>query len=100
MTLETERQSFRGVVCLHCKAPIQLPAIVRDFQAALLQEAGDSSNRSAVFNLRCPVCHKEKPYRTREIVSFEGTPVPVVPFAQPAGSRSYPLGGMTRTAKA
>lgn len=99
MTLETERQSFRGVVCLHCKAPIPVPAIVRDFQAALPQEGGGSS-RSAVFNVRCPVCHKEKPYRIREIVNFEGTPAPMAPFAQPAAVRSFPLGGMTRTAKA
>jgi hypothetical protein len=100
MTLETQSQSFRGVVCLHCKAPVPVPAIVRDSQAALLQEAGASSDRSAVFNIRCPVCHKEKPYRTREIVSFEGTPEPMAPFAQPATSRLFPLGGMTRTAKA
>jgi hypothetical protein len=100
MTLETERHFFRGVVCLHCKASIPLPAIVRDFQTALFHEAGESSNRSSVFNLRCPVCHKEKPYRTSEIVSFEGLPMPMAPFAQPAASRSYPLGGTRSTAKA
>jgi hypothetical protein len=100
MTLETERKYFRGVVCLHCKAPVPVPSIVRDSQAALVQEAGASGDRSAVFNLRCPVCHKEKPYRTREIVNFEGTPGPMAPFAPPAPTGFFPLGGMTRTAKA
>lgn len=100
MTLETERQSFQGVVCLHCKAPIPVPSIVRNSQTAPLQEAGAASDRSAVFNVRCPICHKEKPYRTREIVSFEGTPGPVAPFAQPTTARPFSLGGMTRTAKA
>ena len=95
MTLETERQSFCGVVCLHCKAPIAVPAIVRD-----AQPAGALSERSTVFNLRCPVCHKEKPYRTGEIVNFEGTPSPVAPFAEPASMRFFPLGGITRAAKA
>ena len=100
MTLETERQSFRGVVCLHCKAPIPVPAIVQDFQTALLQEAEVSHDKSAVFNLRCSVCHKEKPYRTREIVSFEGVPEPMAPFAEPTSLRSFPLGRIARTAKA
>jgi len=100
MTLEMERQSFRGVVCLHCKAPIPVPAIVRDIQTALMQEAGASREKSPVFNLRCPSCHKEKPYRTGEILDFEGTPVPMTPFAQPSSIRPFPLDGMTRTAKA
>jgi hypothetical protein len=100
MTLETERQSFRGVICLHCKAPIPVPAIVRDAQPASTQQAGPWSESRAVFNLRCHVCHKEKPYQMSEIVNFEGTPGPVAPFAQPATTRFFPLGGMTRTAKA
>jgi len=100
MTLEMERQSFLGVVCLHCKAPIPVPAIVQDLQMAPIQEAGVSIGKSAVFNLRCPCCHKEKPYRTREIVNFEGTPGPVTPFAQPGTMRSFSTGGIARIAKA
>jgi len=100
MTLDTERQSFRGVVCLHCKAPIAVPAIVEDLRGASVQEEDTSRGKAAVFNLRCSVCHKEKPYRTSEIVNFEGTPEPLVPFAPPATARSFPLGGFTRTAKA
>jgi hypothetical protein len=100
MTLETERQSFRGVVCLHCKAPIPVPGIVRGFQEALLTEGGASSDRPTVFNVRCPVCYKEKPYRTREIVNFETTSEPMAPFAHPAAARSITPGRMTRTAKA
>jgi hypothetical protein len=100
MILNQERQSFRGVVCLHCKAAVPVPAIVQDFQTAFLQETETSHGRSAVFNLRCPVCHKEKPYRTREIVDFEGAPEPMAPFAEPAAIRSFSFGRMTRTAKA
>ncbi|MGH9679373.1 MAG: hypothetical protein ACRD4Y_05450 [Candidatus Acidiferrales bacterium] len=100
MTLETDRQSFRGVVGLHCKAPIPVPAIVRDIQAALLQGSEGARDKSRVFNLRCPICHKEKPYRSREIVSFEGTPVPVGPFLQPGSIRPFQEGQISRTAKA
>jgi hypothetical protein len=100
MTLETERKSFRGVVCLHCTAPIPVPAIVRDIQEALLQAPEGARDKSRVFNLRCPVCHKEKPYRSREIVNFEGMPVPVAPFAQPGSVRPFQKGQISRTAKA
>ena len=100
MTLDTERQFFRGVVCLHCKAAIPVPAIVQNFQLAPAQDANASQGKSAVFNLRCSTCHKEKPYRTSEIINFEGIPAPVAPFAQPASMRSFPLGGIVRTAKA
>lgn len=99
MTLETERPTFRGVVCLHCKAPVPVPAIVGSLQAA--NEGSESSARkSQVFNLRCPSCHKEKPYRTREIVDFEGTPETAIAPERVAPVRWYPQDGMTRAAKA
>jgi hypothetical protein len=99
MTIETERPTFRGVVCLHCKAPVPVPAIVGSLQAA--SDASEPSLRkSQVFNLRCPSCHKEKPYRTREIVDFEGTPEATMTFERPAPVRWYPQDGMTRAAKA
>jgi hypothetical protein len=99
MTIETERPTFRGVVCLHCKAPVPVPAIVRSLQAAS-GEAESSQRKSQVFNLRCPSCHKEKPYRTREIVDFEGTLETAMTSERPAPVRWYPQDGMTRAAKA
>jgi hypothetical protein len=99
MTLETEHQTFRGVVCLHCKSPVPVPGIVGS-----LLDANDESEafqrKSQVFNLRCPSCHKEKPYRTREIVDFEGTPEAAVAPERPAPLGWYPQDGMTRAAKA
>jgi len=99
MTLETERPTFRGVVCLHCKAPVPVPAIVGSLLAASA-DAESSQRKSQVFNLRCPCCHKEKPYRTREIVDFEGTPETAMSPERPAPVRWYPQDGMTRAAKA
>ena len=99
MPIETERPTFRGVVCLHCKATVPVPAIVGSLQAA--SEGTESSQRkSQVFNLRCPYCHKEKPYRTREIVDFEGTPETAITPERLAPVRWYPQDGMARTAKA
>ena len=99
MTIETERPTFRGVVCLHCKAPVPVPAIVGNLQTA--SDGAESSQRkSQVFNLRCPSCHKEKPYRTREIVDFEGTPETIMAPERPSPVRWYPQDGMARAAKA
>jgi hypothetical protein len=100
MTLETEHPTFRGVVCLHCKAQIPVPAIVGSRQTSTNEEPELAQRKSQVFNLRCPSCLKEKPYRTREIVDFEGTPQSVVTFERPAPVRWYPQDGMTRAAKA
>jgi hypothetical protein len=99
MTIDTERPTFRGVVCLHCKAHIPVPAIVSNVQAA--NDGTESSQRkSQVFNLRCPSCQKEKPYRTKEIVDFEGIPETAVFQDRPAPVRWYPQDGMARVAKA
>jgi len=99
MTIDTERPTFRGVVCLHCKASIPVPAIVGSEQAA--NDGTESSQRkSQVFNLRCPSCQKEKPYRTREIVDFEGRPETAMFQDRPAPVRWYPQDGLTRAAKA
>jgi hypothetical protein len=58
------------------------------------------SRKSQVFNVRCPRCQKEKPYRTREIVDFEGTPeTPEFP-ERPAPMRWYASGGFAKAAKA
>jgi hypothetical protein len=99
MKTETEPQTFRGVVCLHCKAAIPVPSIVGSFQSSGI-EAEAMESRSQVFNLRCPSCHKEKPYRTKEIVTFEGTPQAISSFESPAPMRWYPQDGLTRAAKA
>jgi hypothetical protein len=100
MTTETERPTFRGVICLHCKGSIPVPAIVSSLQTSASDETDPSQRKSQVFNLRCPSCLKEKPYRTREIIEFEGTPQTAVTFERLAPVRWYPQDGMTRAAKA
>jgi hypothetical protein len=100
MTQQKELHEFLGVACLHCGTPIPVPAIVRNVESALRAGRASSAENSAVFNVRCPVCHKEKPYRTREIVNFEGTPQTMLPFAQPGSVRLSQQGEMVKTAKA
>jgi hypothetical protein len=97
MTLKAELRHYRGVECLHCKNPIPIPAVVEARENLLRGEDGAHSQASSrVFTLRCHVCHKEKPYRTREIVDFEGDSAMKVPPAGPA----YVLLPLAKTAKA
>jgi hypothetical protein len=101
MTMEeTERQQFRAVVCLHCKAAIPVPAVVGHTGGALHDGDESSQGNSQVFSVRCPVCHKEKPYWTREIVNFDGTPGHTVPPAGPASVRTFRQGEIGKAAKA
>ena len=98
MTLETERPTFRGVVCLHCKEPVPVPAIVESPKPITGVEA--KTGRSQVFNVRCPACHKEKPYRTSEILEFEGSPHQVLRPMSSTSVRWHAQEGMARSAKA
>jgi hypothetical protein len=97
---QAERPTFRVVVCLHCKASIPVPTIVAGTGQASAAEGYESQGKSQVFNLRCPSCHKEKPYRTREIIDVEGTPEATLAEERPAPLSWYPQGGNTRAAKA
>lgn len=64
------KQSYRGVLCVSCKQPIPVPAIV----VAMEAETNDEEQHVRVFNLRCRACEKEQPYRSTDIVDFDGTP--------------------------
>jgi hypothetical protein len=96
MTIETDSRQIRGVVCLHCKTPIAVPAVVGHTGFAHRDGSESEQGNSQVFNLRCPSCHKEKPYWTREIVNFSEIPVP----ALTASVRSFRQGDIGKAAKA
>lgn len=72
MVQEAVKQSYRGVLCMSCRQPIPLPEIV--IRMAVLPRAKESSLREHVFSLRCRACNREKPYRSSEVVEFEGAP--------------------------
>ena len=100
MNTETEQHTFRGVVCLHCKAPIPVPAVVGHTGDNLQDGAKLPQRNSQVFNVRCPVCHKEKPYWTQESVDIEGTPEIAIFTARPVSVQSYRQSGIAKAAKA
>ena len=73
---DVAQHSYRGVRCMSCRQPIPLPAIVVELDSRLqglrAEQVDDHSARA--FSLRCRVCEREKPYRTSDIVDFEGEP--------------------------
>jgi hypothetical protein len=70
------QQSYRGVRCMSCRQPIPLPKIVgeRDSRLRGLSTEHADEHCARVFSLRCRACDREKPYRTSDIVDFEGQP--------------------------
>jgi hypothetical protein len=66
---------YPGVLCLHCRQVIPLPASV----ARLKAEPADSQQtsgdpRPTVFTLRFGGCQKEAPYHLTETIEFDGVP--------------------------
>jgi hypothetical protein len=100
MSADTREQTFRGVVCLHCKSPIPVPAVVGHTGDDSYDGTEFPQRNSQVFNLRCPICHKEKPYWTQEIVNFDGTPEVTIFSARPVSVQSFRQGGVAKAAKA
>ena len=78
MTQDVIKQSYRGVLCLSCRQPIPLPEIVLSMESSPKSRESDLAHdhHDRVFSLRCRACEREKPYRSRDIVDFEGTPAP------------------------
>jgi hypothetical protein len=101
MTQEAEMQSYRGVVCLHCRQPVPISPLVASIEADLhaKETTPRQHQKCQVFNLRCAACGKEKPYKIGEILEFEGTPVtPTTAWAMPASAYLSPLRVRTKVA--
>jgi hypothetical protein len=78
MVAEIAKQSYRGVLCMSCRQPIPLPEIVIRMEVLADANATGTSqeSRGHVFSLRCRACNREKPYRSSDVVEFEGAPRP------------------------
>ena len=102
MTEEQVQQSYRGVVCLHCKNPIPISPLVASIEAE--RPADETTPRRhqkcQVFHLRCAACGKEKPYKIDEIREFEGSPITESSRAQPASTYLRRISDRSRTAHA
>ena len=98
MTQEQLQQSYRGVICLHCKNPIPISPLVASIEAERPEVTPGRHQKCQVFHLRCAACGKEKPYKIDEIREFEGSPVTESSRAQPTST--YPQGFNDRSRRA
>jgi hypothetical protein len=73
MNQHAVQQSYRGVRCMSCRQPIPLPSFLIDTDSRIRSKQADELS-TRVFSLRCRACEREKPYRTSDIVDFEGEP--------------------------
>jgi hypothetical protein len=100
MTEDALRQSYRGVQCMLCRQPIPLPPIV--ITLVVLPHPGEDGSRTApterAFTLRCRACNRERPYRSVDIVEFEGTPRARVSYLRGPQRIRHQQGGLSRAA--
>jgi hypothetical protein len=88
MSEDVPKQSYRGVLCMSCRQPIPLPAIVLTLGVL---------GGERVFTLRCRACNRERPYRSVDIIEFEGVPRSRVSYIRgPRGVRRQQ--GLSRAA--
>ena len=75
MTTTQAKQTYRGVLCFHCRQPIPLSVSgVRREKDVANQEAGDLDDFAQHSTLSCRACHKEGFYTTTEVIDCEGAP--------------------------
>jgi len=76
MTSEIRTEEYRGVLCRRCSQPIPIPKIVVAMEDAAKQQESLSGQAQGgrVFTIRCRSCEGEYPYRSKDILSLEGTP--------------------------
>jgi len=100
MTQDSIKQSYRGVLCLSCRQPIPLPAIIVRMESAAKGTESTSlqEHQARVFSLRCRSCEREKPYRAIDIVDFEGEPKARLSRFRPAPASGRQSGGQSRAA--
>jgi len=99
MTVDVPKQSYRGVLCMSCRQPIPLPAIISNLEALReSSESGSGTETERVFSLRCRACGREKPYRSAEIVEFEGVPRPKIEYVRSVLGVRRHQGSLSRAA--
>ena len=74
--IQEAKQNYRGVLCLHCRQPIPLPAAVtrREAERKVEQVVSVLDLGPRVLTLRCKACQGEALYAEGKFIDCEGTP--------------------------
>jgi len=99
MTPEVAKPSYRAVLCMSCRQPIPLPAIVLSLVPPRGSEGSPGPEHTErAFTLRCRACGRERPYRSADVIELEGAPRLKACYVRgPHGVRRQP-GGLSRAA--
>jgi hypothetical protein len=99
MTQDVAKPSYRGVLCMSCRQPIPLPAIVLSLVPPRgSEESTWTEHTERAFTLRCRACGRERPYRSVDVIELEGVPRLGVSYVRrPHGVQRQP-GGLSRAA--
>ena len=70
------KQSYRGVICMHCHQPTPLTASAESKEQKYKDGAQGAEDEFAIFSspLRCRACGKEAVYTAKDVRDFEGSP--------------------------
>lgn len=98
--IQEAKQYYRGVLCLHCRQPIPLPAGVkrRDAEGKEAQAVLGDDFGPRVFTLRCRACQGEGLYTESKFIDCEGTPRMRHTQPRKASPMSSRPGGLSRAA--
>lgn len=98
--IQEAKQQYRGVLCVHCRQPIPLPANVshQTSEAAGRESSQAEEMGPRVFTLRCRVCHEEGLYSERKIIDCEGAPRTRITSSKKAGQLLKAAEKFTRAA--
>lgn len=98
--IQEAKQQYRGVLCIHCRQPIPLPAKISRMSAGPMEENAniEPDPGPRVFTLRCRVCQEEGLYTESKFVDCEGTPRTRVSRSQKASPLLKDDGKLSRAA--
>jgi hypothetical protein len=70
------KQSYRGVICIHCHQPPPLTPSADHKEKKYQQHGKSLDDDFAIFSnpLRCRWCHGEAVYTPKDVREFEGNP--------------------------
>ena len=75
MTAEL-RESYRGVICIHCHQPTPLTPSAEHKEREFEQHGHRESDEFSIFAnpLRCRACNGEAIYTPKDVKEFDGPP--------------------------
>jgi hypothetical protein len=98
--IQEAKQQYRGVLCIHCRQPIPLPAAgsrpTTESEGGTLGKGHEDAPR--VFTLRCRVCQGEGLYSESKFIDCEGAPRTRVSRSRKASTLLKDQGTLSRAA--